>query len=503
MRVSKGFGLRLQLANGSQVRLDGFADEQFDEVHMWFSRQFDVELGKREVSKRGWNWGLTEFEGGGSLVFKHSPAPGSSQPVHVFDVPMSEVANTALASKTEVSVEFKLAPDLGTGDELVEMRFFVPSKSTGAGGDVDDDGMEIDGGSADAGEDAASAFYETIKTLADIGIVVGDAIVPFHELPFLVPRGRYEVDMFDDFMRMHGKSYDYKILFKSVKALYLLPKPDQVHDMFIISLDPPIRQGQTRYPYLVMQFLRDEELEITLSSVTDADLQSKFDGKLQKQYDAPTSEVVSSVFSAMTGLKVIKATASSYKSAQSTLAVKCSYKANEGYIYPLEKSIMFVPKPAADMAYSSIAQVTFSRVGQSTSASRTFDLKITLKRGGDMQFSGIPREEHTKLDEFLRLKGVRVKNEISEDEAAAKYADMSSSSDDDEGAQRKVAAIVNNEGGDDDSEEDDEDFVAKDESDVEEEFNEDYDSSGGSSSSGEDDKAGDESAGGEESQDDE
>lgn len=77
--------------------------------------------------------------------------------------------------------------------------------------------------------------------------------------------GRYEVEMFDKFLRMHGKTYDYKIAYRNVKSLFLLPKPDEVHALFVVGLDPPVRQGQTRYPYLVMQFLRDEELEVVLS----------------------------------------------------------------------------------------------------------------------------------------------------------------------------------------------------------------------------------------------
>lgn len=31
-----------------------------------------------------------------------------------------------------------------------------------------------------------------------------------------------------------------------------------------MELDPPIRQGQTRYPYLVVQFVRDEDVEATI-----------------------------------------------------------------------------------------------------------------------------------------------------------------------------------------------------------------------------------------------
>lgn len=34
---------------------------------------------------------------------------------------------------------------------------------------------------------------------------------------------------------------------------------------FQVQLDPPIRQGQTRYPFLVMQFAKDEEIDAELN----------------------------------------------------------------------------------------------------------------------------------------------------------------------------------------------------------------------------------------------
>lgn len=32
-----------------------------------------------------------------------------------------------------------------------------------------------------------------------------------------------------------------------------------------IAVDPPLRQGQTKYPFLVMQFPIDEEVDLTLN----------------------------------------------------------------------------------------------------------------------------------------------------------------------------------------------------------------------------------------------
>lgn len=72
--------------------------------------------------------------------------------------------------------------------------------------------------------------------------------------------------------------------------------------------------------------------------------------------------------------------------------VKCSIKANEGLLYFLDKSFIFVPKPATYLQIENIAIITMSRVGGAVSASRTFDITVTLKAGmGEHQFSNINR----------------------------------------------------------------------------------------------------------------
>lgn len=77
---------------------------------------------------------------------------------------------------------------------------------------------------------------------------------------------------------------------------------------------------------------------------------------------------------------------------------------------------MFVPKPATYIAFDNISSITMSRVGGAISASRTFDITITLKGGaGEHQFSNINREEQTPLEDFFRIKNLRTKNEMIDD----------------------------------------------------------------------------------------
>ena len=78
-------------------------------------------------------------------------------------------------------------------------------------------------------------------------------------------RGRFDIDMYESTFRLRGKTYDYKIQYASIKKFFLLPKNDDMHTLIVLGLDPPLRQGQTRYPFLVMQLKLDEEISIELN----------------------------------------------------------------------------------------------------------------------------------------------------------------------------------------------------------------------------------------------
>lgn len=80
-----------------------------------------------------------------------------------------------------------------------------------------------------------------------------------------VPAMSTDIDIYSDFMRLRGKTYDYRVTYQQVQRLFLLPKPDDTHTQLVVNIDPPIRQGQTRYPYLVMQFIKDEHMELEIN----------------------------------------------------------------------------------------------------------------------------------------------------------------------------------------------------------------------------------------------
>jgi structure-specific recognition protein 1 len=394
-------------------------------VKNWYGVAFE----NREHSLRGWNWGKVDF-GKTELAFNVGPRPA-------FEIPYTEIMNTNLAGKNEVAVEFNLTDHkaangsngtngtngkggmAGAGmDELVEMRFYIPGAATKRGEDEEEgEEREKDEEEEEAEpESAANVFYETIIEKAEIGEVAGVTFATFLDVLHLTPRGRFDLDLFEQSFRLRGKSYDYKIQYDSIKKFMLLPKPDEIHDLITVGLDPPLRQGQTRYPFLVMQFKKEEDVTLDLN-MTD-EMLKKYE-RLQAHYEAPISAVIAQVFRGLTGKKIITP-AQSFTTVHGQRGLKCSIKANEGLLYCLEKSFLFVPKPATYVAFDNVAVITLSRVGGAMAASRTFDVTMSLKQGmGEYQFSNINREEQSGLEVFFKSKGLKVKNEIEEVSTAA------------------------------------------------------------------------------------
>ncbi|KAI0647824.1 SSrecog-domain-containing protein [Trametes meyenii] len=457
IRVARNYQLRVGLKDRTRETFDGFVREDHDKLAQLLKQHFSVILETREVSFKGWNWGVTDFQGQ-DLAFLVSNKTA-------FELPLTNVANSNIAGRTEVSLEFATQnkkPVRNAPDEMVEIRFYVPGtqvkgqRGSDAGSeksDNEEEGEEIS---------AAQAFHDMVKEKAELGQVAGAIILSFDEVNVLTPRGRYDVDMYPDFLRLRGRTYDYKIMYASISKLFLLPKDDQ-HVLFILALNVPIRQGQTRYQYLVMQFNREEEITAELNMSEEEIAQYE---KLKKHYEDPTFEVVSGVFRALSKKKIVGA--GNFQSRDGHPSVKANLKAVQGDLFMLEKYIFFVSKQPTLVELADIHQVVFSRLGAGlgATAARTFDLKIVTKRGPEYTFTSINKEEYDHVNGYLQEKKVKTKNEMMEGE-------LIMAADDDEDEEMQSVASSGEEvpkprlGGDDDDSEEgpvptDEDFQASD-----------------------------------------
>lgn len=428
LKRAKGYCLKFRLNNGTIHRYDGFNENDHDKLASFVSKNYDMKLEKVDLGVKGWNWGLANFEGH-SLNFNIDNNLG-------FEIPLNNVSH-ATTAKNEITLEFHQNDDAAVS--LMELRFHIPS-----------DPNNVD-------SDPVMEFHKQVMSSADIIQAVGDAVCVFPEVQCLTPRGRYDIKMYTTFLQLHGKTFDYKVPYTSVLRLFLLPHKDGRQIFFVVSLDPPIKQGQTRYHFLILLFYKDDEIKLDCG--LGDELEEKYEGKLQKEMNGPEYEIVSKVFKAVTNRKIT--VPGNFVGHSGTPAISCSYKAATGLLYPLERGFIFVHKPPVHIRFDELAAVNFARSAGST---RSFDFDVETKAGNVYTFSSIEKDEYGKLFEFAKNKKLRMKNIGGKKLGEADYDNMMDSDNDDnthdaylermkaEGKDRDSDAM------DDDSDSSDEDF---------------------------------------------
>ncbi|KDR11732.1 FACT complex subunit Ssrp1 isoform X1 [Zootermopsis nevadensis] len=385
-RLVGTWGIRIFLKNGTLHRFGGFKEGEQEKIAKFFSSNYNKEMLEKELSLKGWNWGTARFNG---AVLSFDVGSNTA-----LEVPLNHVSQCT-TGKNEVTLEFHQNDDAPVS--LMEMRFHIPSSELA--GDVD----------------PVEAFHQQVMKQASVINLSGDAITTFKEIQCLTPRGRYDIKIFQSFFQLHGKTFDYKIPMSTVLRLFILPHKDSRQMFFVVSLDPPIKQGQTRYHYLVFLFGQEEDITIELS-ITDEEVKEKYDGKLSKEITGPTYEVLGKVMKAIVNRKIT--VPGGFVGHSGTPAVGCSYKAAAGYMYPLERGFIYVHKPPVHIRFEEINSVNFARSGGGT---RSFDFEVETKSGVVHTFSSIEKDEYGKLFDFITSKKLRVKNRGKSDKPS--YAD--------------------------------------------------------------------------------
>eukprot|EP01024_Parvocaulis_polyphysoides_P036602 TRINITY_DN3254_c0_g2_i2.p2 TRINITY_DN3254_c0_g2~~TRINITY_DN3254_c0_g2_i2.p2 ORF type:complete len:386 (-),score=105.33 TRINITY_DN3254_c0_g2_i2:399-1454(-) len=93
--------------------------------------------------------------------------------------------------------------------------------------------------------------------------------------------------------------------------------------------------------------------------------------------------------------------------------IRCSYRADDGYLYFLEHVLIFVHKPVFLIAFEEVENVEFQRQGGMLAASaKTFDFSVRMKWTTDTEFTfrGIQKEEYQHIFRFVQDKGLKVEN---------------------------------------------------------------------------------------------
>lgn len=422
LHAARGYELKVVHHKGSITKFDGFKESDYAELKEVVSSSYHKELPEVELCVKGWNWGEANVQGA-LLSFLVDSKPA-------FEIPLKEVSQVT-SGKNELTLGFHQSEEAPVS--LVEMRFHIPN--------------------VEGETDPVQDLHDKCLARADVIQATGDAIVIFPEIQTLTPRGRYSVKQYPTFLQLHGKTFDYKIPYGTISRLFLLPHNDQRQVFFVLSLDPPIRQGQTRYYFVIFLLSKEEECSVTLT-LTEEELQERYDGRLARELSGRLFEVFSRVMRIVVDKRIT--VPGSFKTNNELCAVPCSCKATSGFLYPLDKGFIFVHKPAVFITFDAIASVNFARMSGNAGVSRSFDFEVDLKDGAVHHFSSLMKQDYGRLYNFVTEKKLRVRNKSKQQEKTVRYDEGGSSDSEHDAYLERMKA----EGEERDSEDEDSDFVA-------------------------------------------
>lgn len=210
-------------------------------------------------------------------------------------------------------------------------------------------------------------------------------LVTFESIQTVFPRGKMNYVFYEDYVKIIGQTHSHKLFYSDIKEMYLVDK--DLNDKYCAIKIEPLRQGNTKYDFLVLSF-DDAECDFEAND---------------KSYKGLLSDVFTELVCDLASVQVEKG----------KNPIKCISKAYEGAIYILEKSLLFLPK-AVLINVSDITLVEFSRINFSRLTSKTFDMRI-MSDGMLYNFDGLPKEDFSTLEQFLCSHGVKVQSEIIAD----------------------------------------------------------------------------------------
>ncbi|KAK9061744.1 hypothetical protein SSX86_018927 [Deinandra increscens subsp. villosa] len=443
MKVPRSNQLGVQIKDGLKYKFSGFRDQDVASLTNFFQNSCGILPEEKQLSVGGKNWGELDINGN-MLSF----LVGGKQS---FEVSLADVSQTQLQGKNDVILEFHVDDTTSANekDSLMEMSFHIPNSNTQFVGDENRPPSQV--------------FREKIMSMADVGAGGEEAVVTFETITILTPRhilyffvGRYNVELHLSFLRLQGQATDFKIQYSSIVRVFVLPKSNQPHTFVVVTLDPPIRKGQTMYPHIVMQFETDYVVESTLM-MNDELYATKYKDKLEPSYKGLIHEVFTMILRGLSNTKLTRP--GKFRSCQDGYAVKSSLKAEDGVLYPLEKGFFFLPKPPTLILHDEIDYVEFQRHAAGGSNMHYFDLLTRLKTEQEHLFRNIQRNEYHNLYNFISSKGLKIMNLGGGVQATDGVAAVLR--DEEYDAVDPHLERIKNEAGEEESDEEDEDFVAE------------------------------------------
>ena len=380
------------------LKFQGFQQNHKDQWPRYMRDKMEKEFNERHVTHSGVNFGKFKRKST-ELQFR------SDADEIIACASYNSFSDVVMQGKREVGVLFKYNPSSRDEEVMTEMRMVIPDNPEN---EEEEDKVEI-------GE-AAQQFMSILQHKAKLTVDESSVIAEFSAIMFRSPRGKAKVRFYKEHLNIKNKSSS-NVKYEQIIKLFLFQQPNLNH-VLVVVLNEPFRQGNTEYRYLVMEFQHESQCEVELNIDEDEIGQYALKGKqlIQKSMAGTTHNVVSKILLALAKVKIY--TSRNFKSHDDTSSVACSFKGNEGMLYPLERSFFFIHKPTLYIKHNEIHKVLFKYDERKNF--RTFELVLTLNsaRGlstmsgthSSIGFTNIKKEELGPLSNFLGQKKLHVSN---------------------------------------------------------------------------------------------
>ncbi|KAF7684624.1 FACT complex subunit POB3 [Astathelohania contejeani] len=359
-RSIRKYAMRISTASGTW-NITGIDEDIMERIRHLCTQHYNLNVYIRELEIRNVLEGKLELSGD-FLEYRNEKAL-------IFDIPLSEIENV---------YEIRNELVIGLHGNTSELRFALKNRE----------------------------LAPLIKERIGGGAI--KEVVTFSVLPSVYPRGKNEYIFCQGMLLVKGSTYEHKIMYSSIKGVFVLEKVADVSTFVALQLEPAIRQGQTKYNFIVLEFEHgiEEEFEISQEDVDEIGngLECHYSGSILDSFLA----ILRCFSKAKTYTSEVFETPSKRKS------MKCAFKAQEGFLYPLSKGLLFLPK-AIYMPHNLITEVEFSRINLSVLAAKTFDLKV-IGDGFEHPFSGLAKDEFGPFERYLSNYGIQMRSEVIEDE---------------------------------------------------------------------------------------
>eukprot|EP00467_Chlorarachnion_reptans_P007869 CAMPEP_0114505740 /NCGR_PEP_ID=MMETSP0109-20121206/11022_1 /TAXON_ID=29199 /ORGANISM="Chlorarachnion reptans, Strain CCCM449" /LENGTH=819 /DNA_ID=CAMNT_0001684215 /DNA_START=201 /DNA_END=2660 /DNA_ORIENTATION=+ len=374
--------LRIYMIGDAQAAFRGFAAADFNLIRPYCDQKYHKKVEVLEINTTGHNYGDIDFKGN---VLRHTLNNKCT-----FEIPLSAVSQSVIQGKHEISLLFHEDDTTGQEEEvLTEMRIYVPPKE-----DLEDDEVT-----------ALELLNEQIIDRAGIRVNASDSISKLESIMFTTPRGKYDIEFYKSFFKLHGSSFNYKILYQHVVRLMMMESHDKNHHYFIVNLEPPIRQGRTSYPYLIMQLKSEEKITIE-NNIDESELENNT--LISQSMAGPIKDIVWRLFKFLSK-RSVTVPGKDFVSVQNTSCISCSLKANFGHLYFFKKSFFFIMKPPTYIRHDQISTVEFERL-KNSGTGRVFDIVLTMRDDTNYTFTNIDKNEFRNVFTWMKERQIRIGN---------------------------------------------------------------------------------------------